>query len=291
MDDLERQYLIAAYNSVIQDPFRTFHNHNIANELDLDTSMSDCVNQAAGIAEDLISVDLIEDARPSPRGVSRTDGELRLTGAGIEEAKRLTDPVEQRKELRRGLLRDIYDLANGSPAEYVYWRDLAPKYGFADMEEPPSPIMGALDQLEASGFITFVVDEGVVYRITAKGVDEVEGNRPQPQQNVSNVFNMWGTFYQAAVGTHNTNTFSGDLDFSTVERRIEEEGGADKEELRELVAEMRELLESGQTLEKGRLARFNDKLKEYPWLAGPVAGWLLNFGTQEIGQYLPPHLG
>jgi hypothetical protein len=49
---------------------------------------------------------------------------------------------------------------------------------------------------------------------------------------------------------------------------------------------MRELLESGETLKKGRLARFNDKLKEYSWLAGPVAGWLLNFGTQEIGQYL-----
>ena len=93
------------------------------------------------------------------------------------------------------------------------------------------------------------------------------------------------TFYQAAVGNQNTNTFSGDLDFSTVERRIEEEGGADKEELRELVAEVRELLESGQTLEKGRLARFNDKLKEYPWLAGPVAGWLLNFGTQEVAQH------
>jgi DNA-binding PadR family transcriptional regulator len=134
------------------------------------------------------------------------------------------------------------------------------------------------------GSITIEAEEGGIYRITAKWVDEVEENRrePQPQQNLSNVFNMSGTFYQAAVGTHNTNTFSGDLDFSTVEQRIDEEGGADKEELRELVAEMRELLESGQTLDKGRLARFSDKLKQYPWLAG----WLLNFGTQEIGQYL-----
>jgi len=93
-----------------------------------------------------------------------------------------------------------------------------------------------------------------------------------------------GTFYQAAVGTHNTNTFSGDLDFSRVEQRIEEEGGADKEELRELVAEMRDLLESGQSLEKGSLARFNDRLKEVPWLAGPVAGWLMNFATQQFTQ-------
>jgi DNA-binding PadR family transcriptional regulator len=152
---------------------------------------------------------------------------------------------------------------------------------------PPNSIMGAIEQLAASGFITIEVEEATSYRITAKGVDEVEGNRPQSQQNVSNVFNMPNsTFIHSAVGNDNTNTFSGDLDFSTVERRIDEEGGADKEVLRQLVAEMREMLESGETLEKGRLARFNDKLKEPPWLAGPVAGWLLNFGTQEIGQYL-----
>jgi hypothetical protein len=68
----------------MQDPFRTFQNRDIANELDLDINVSDRVNQAAGIAEDLISMGLIEDARPSPRGVSRTDGPLRLTKAGIE---------------------------------------------------------------------------------------------------------------------------------------------------------------------------------------------------------------
>lgn len=178
MNALQRQYLIAAYNSAMQDPFRTFQNHDIANELDLDINVSDRVNQAAGIAEDLISMGLIEDARPSPRGVSRTDGPLRLTKAGIEEAQRLTDPIEQRKELRRGLLRAIYDLANGSPTEVVYWRDLAPKFGFADTEEPPSPIMAALDQLGGLSFITIEVDEGTVYRITTAGINEVVDSLP-----------------------------------------------------------------------------------------------------------------
>jgi hypothetical protein len=291
MDHLERQYLIAAYTSAMNDPFRTFQNHNLANDLDLGTSVADRVNQAAGIAEDLISMGLIEDARPSPRGVSRTDGALRLTGKGIEEAERLSDPIEQRKELRQDFLRAVYEQADGSPSEYAYWPNLAPQFGYADMQMPPRPIEVIADQLAGVGFITIEADEGGISCITAKGVDEVEGNKPQPQQNVSNVFNMSGTFYQAAVGTHNTNTFSGDLDFSTVEQRIEDEGGADKEVLRELVREMRELLESEQTLDKGRLARFNDKLKEYPWLAGPVAGWLLNFSTQGIAQHLPPHLG
>jgi DNA-binding PadR family transcriptional regulator len=273
------------------DVIRTFQNHEVANMLDLDTSVSERVNQAAGIAEALITRGFIEDARSSPRGVSRTDGPLRPTRAGLEEAQRLSDPVEQRKEQRRRFLRSIYELAQGSPAEYVYWHDLAPEYGFAAMRYPPKPIIRIAEQLERSGLIIIETEEARVFQITPEGVDEVEGNRREPQPSVTTTFNMSGTFYQAAVGTHNTNTFTGDLDFSRVERRIEEEGGADKEELRELVAEMRELLESGETLEKGRLARFNDKLKEYPWLAGPVAGWLLNFGTQEIAQHLPPHLG
>jgi DNA-binding PadR family transcriptional regulator len=285
MNDLERQYLSAAYDLAMNDPRRVFEEYELVNDLDLDPSVSDYADRIAAIRWDLTQSGYIK-----PDDELETLGQVRLmlTRAGIAEAKKLADPVEQRKALRRGFLRAIYDLADGSPTEFVYWRDLASKYDSAGMARPPSPIMGAIDQLAASGLVTNEVDDGTVYRITAEGVDEVEGNRrgAQPQQNVSNVFNLSGTFYQAAVGTHNTNTFEGDLDFSTVERRIEEDGGADKEELRELVAEVRELLESGPTLDKGRLARFNDKLKQYPWLADPVAGWLLNFGTQEIGQYL-----
>jgi DNA-binding PadR family transcriptional regulator len=64
------------------------------------------------------------------------------------------------------------------PTEFLYWRDLAPKYGFADTKEPPSPIMAALDQLEGLGFITIEVDEGTVYRITTAGINEVEDSLP-----------------------------------------------------------------------------------------------------------------
>lgn len=200
--------------------------------------------------------------------------------------------VEQRRELRKRFLQTIYNLAAGDPNQFVDWPNVAPRLGWdAENRDHLGEALGYADYLAGSGLISSEVEDGTIYRITAEGVDEVEGNRREPQPSVTNTFNMSGTFYQAAVGTHNINTFSGDLDFSTVERRIDEEGGADKEELRELVREMRELLESGQTLDKGRLARFNDKLKEVPWLAGPVAGWLLNFATQELPQHLPPHLG
>ena len=283
MNELERQYLRAAYDLAMDDPRRIFNEDEIANHLDLDTSLPDYADRFIGITGDLMGRGYIA---PDSKGGGMGRRTLRLTTAGMVEAKRLADPIEQRKRLRRDLLLAIYEQANGSPTEFVYWRDLAPRYGLADMEMPPDSIMGVVDQLAGSGFITNEVEEGISCRITAKGIDEVEGNRNESQPSVTNTFNMSGTFYQAAVGTHNTNAFSGDLDFSTVERHIEEEGGADKEELHELVAEMRDLLESGQTLDKGSLARFNDKLKQVPWLAGPVAGWLLNFATQEVGQHL-----
>ena len=199
-------------------------------------------------------------------------------------------PMEHsERRLRRGLLRAILR-AGRTAARQRSWTGAAtsaPRYGLTNTMMPPSSIMVPWNNSRLRDH-HHEVEEATSFHITAKGVDDVEGNKPsRSRRNASNVFNMPNsTFIHSAVGNDNANTFSGDLDFSRVERRIDEEGGGDKEVLRELVAEMRDLLESGETLEKGRLAWFNDKLKEYPWLAGPDAGWLLNFGTQEIGQYL-----
>jgi hypothetical protein len=120
------------------------------------------------------------------------------------------------------------------------------------------------------------------FSITKEGIDELEG-RNEPQQP-SVMFNMEGsTFNQSPVGMNNTNSFTGDLNFTNVEQRIENEANEeDKEELRQLVAEVRELLDNGQSANKGFLARWNDKLQKYDWLRGAVAGWLLNFGTQSV---------
>jgi hypothetical protein len=43
--------------------------------------------------------------------------------------------------------------------------------------------------------------------------------------------------------------------------------GEDKEELRELLAQIRDLLVRGETVERGFLARFGDLLNKYGWLA------------------------
>lgn len=119
-----------------------------------------------------------------------------------------------------------------------------------------------------------------MFKITREGIDEVEGRNQRQEPSVT--FNMEGsTFNQSPVGMNNTNSFTGDLNFANVQQRIESEAKEeDKEELRQLVAEVKELLDNGQTANKGFLAKWNDKLREYEWLARTVGGWLVNFATQ-----------
>jgi len=279
VNDLERQYLIAAYELAKTNSMRMFEENDIANHLDLDPNEPGYVDRFIGITNELMDMGFV-DAFDKGGGMGRR--RLKLTRRGLEEGERLSDPVEQRKERRRRFLRVAYDVAADQPNGFVVMSEVAARLG-VDPDDPRE--YGELTELAK-----YFVQRGYAQRqlagfeaitLTAEGVDEVEGNRPQAQQNVT-TFNVSGNFYQSAIGTHNTNTFRGDLDFSTVERRIEEEGGDDKEELREIVAEMRELLEYGGTIDKGFLARFNEKLKEHGWLAGAVAGWLLNFSTQNL---------
>ena len=132
-------------------------------------------------------------------------------------------------------MRAVYEQANGSPVEYVYWRDLAPRFGFTDMQMPPSSIEVIADQLEGMGLITIEIDEGGIYHITAKGVDEVEGNKPQ---DAGATFQFYGNVQGSVIGTHNTAELTNTFDFRAIEQRIEEEGGEDKEELRQALAQV-----------------------------------------------------
>lgn len=193
----------------------------------------------------------------------------------------MTDPASQ-GELRDRFLRVAYDLTVNRSMPFVNIQDVSRELGLpadrATLFSPTSEINGLARYWGTKGSIKSQTYGYETFSLTPEGMDEAEGKNRQEGFNTT--FNLYGNVQGSVVGTHNTNTFTGDLDFSTVERRIEAEGGDDKDELRQLVAEMRELLESGQTLDKGFLARFNDKLKEHGWLSGAVAGWLLNFSTQ-----------
>lgn len=282
MNDLERQYLVAAYELAKDDPvMHVFKEDDVTNHVDLDPSESDFTQRFISLTQYHPDRGFVA---PFHKGGGTGRRALKITREGIEEAERLTDPIEQRKKLPERFLKLVYMQANGSPTEFVMWQNVAPELGLnPENQDHLDHVLTVADHLEHSDLISIEVNEGTMYTITAKGVDRVEGTEPQPQQNVSNTWNLSGNFNQSAIGTHNTNSFTGEFDFSTVEQRIEAEGGADKEELRELVAELRDLLENEGTINKGFLSRWNDKLKECDWLAGAVSGWLLNFATRSLG--------
>jgi hypothetical protein len=106
-------------------------------------------------------------------------GTLRITMAGIREVEKNV-PQISRQEKRHRLLRSIYDLSGGRPTEFVDWRDVAPRLGLeAENQADTDEGKAMADYLESSGLISIVVNEGTVYRITAKGIDEVENRGSQ----------------------------------------------------------------------------------------------------------------
>jgi hypothetical protein len=276
MDALERQYLRAAYELAMNDPRRAFEEDEIANHLDLDTGLPDYDDRIAAIRWDLTQRGYIEhDSEFETLG----SVSMMLTNAGREEAEKLADSVEQRKELRRDFLRAVYELADGNPAQFVYWQDVAPKLGL-DPANPEHEEQGIAlaEYAERAGHITIEVSAGNIYRITADGVDEVEGNRSQATSGAT--FQFYGAVQGSVIGTHNTAELTNTFDFRAIEQRIEEEGGEDKEELRQALAQVQRLLERGEYLDRGALSRFSGVMEKHSWFTGSVMQALLGFATQ-----------
>lgn len=190
------------------------------------------------------------------------------------------------QELAPKFLRVAYEIGINEPSDIVMLDQMAEHIDQGEVGATGGQYVDTMttvaQYLGSRGFLKRQSSDWGMFSVIKEGMDEVEGRNEPPQPSVTNTWNLSGNFYQSAIGTHNTNTFSGDLDFSTVEQRIEEEGGTDKEELREMVAEMRGLLERGETLDRGFLVRWNDKLQRYEWLTNAVAGWLLNFSTSGL---------
>lgn len=185
------------------------------------------------------------------------------------------------REKRKQFLRAAYDLGKSSPANMASMDEIARELG-TEME--PGLIDDELIEYATywggKGFIESQVDGYGILSITPEGIDEVEGNNHPQQSSVSNVFNISGTVQGSVIGTHNTNELTNNFDFRAVEQRIEQEGGEDKEELREALAEIHRLLESGQSLDRGALSKFSGVMERHSWFTGSVAQGLIGFATQ-----------
>jgi hypothetical protein len=201
-------------------------------------------------------------------------GSFLITAKGIEEVERTMTP-ESRQEMRERLLKAIYDLSNGNPAEFVYWRHVAPRLGFdAETAQPPDEVMAQADYLAGSRLITIEVDEGAVYRITTNGIDEAEGNKPEGQQPTQQF-----TFNAPAYGIFGSQQdFTFEQVIHDLDRQVEEHGGEDKEELRQMVAEIRRVLETQDSIGRSKFHRWSELAnKHFPWLMGPLGSLLVNY--------------
>jgi hypothetical protein len=159
---------------------------------------------------------------------------------------------------------------------------VAPKLGL-DPTNPEHEEQGIAlaEYAEGAGHITIEIDEGTVYKITADGVDEVEGNKPQATPGAT--FQFYGSVQGSVIGTHNTAELTNTFDFRAIEQRIEEEGGEDKEELRRALAQVERLLERGEYLDRGALSQFSGAMERHSWFTGSVMQALLGFATQAMG--------
>jgi hypothetical protein len=63
-----------------------------------------------------------------------------------------------------------------------------------------------------------------------------------------------------------------------LDRQVEEHGGEDKEELRLMVAEIRRVLETQDSISKGKFERWSELANKHaPWLLGPLGSLLVNY--------------
>ncbi len=80
------------------------------------------------------------------------------------------------KQEPQQMLKVIYDLSSGNPAECVYWEDIATEMGWnPENEEHHRRSLTIAQRLSRGSYINIVGDVGDIYRITARGIDQVEG--------------------------------------------------------------------------------------------------------------------
>ena len=130
-----------------------------------------------------------------------------------------------------------------------------------------------------------------MFTITPSGRELVEGEAPQPAQQVSTRnHTIRGDAYSPVMGEQQNVGINVSFDMRSVEVALDHAEakanrlpGPDAERVNELLAELRAMLRSRESVEPGRLSEYEDLVKEYGWLAGPVLSTLSNVAFRSIG--------
>ena len=133
----------------------------------------------------------------------------------------------------------------------------------------------------------YVVDIDDVPReaVMAHFETQVERDRrlaaSQPSSTTINMRDAYGP--NINTGTQRDVSMTAEFDFRSIEQEIDQRGGADAEELRQALAEIRAALEQDGTLRQGMLARFGRAMRENTWFTSHVGQEIVEWMGKAAG--------
>lgn len=118
----------------------------------------------------------------------------------------------------------------------------------------------------AGAFVTHITPKGL------KMLDEWEEASPPPTQQFTFNAPAYGAF-----GSQQNFTFEQVI--QDLDRQIQENGEDNKEELREMMEEIRQTLESQDSINRSKFEKWSELVhKHMPWLTGPLGALLIKYG-------------
>ncbi len=202
----------------------------------------------------------------------------------------MSEDITRIEERALELLRIGYLEALNSDADLATIEYCAPQLGL-DPEIDQGEFIRLASYLDGRRYIEQYASGFSMFTITPSGRELVEGEAPQPAQQVStHDYTIRGDAYSPVMGEQQTVGINVSFDMRSVEVALDHAEakanrlpGAAAERVNELLAELRAMLRSGESVEPGRLSKYEDLVKKYGWLAGPVLSTLSNVAFRSIG--------
>jgi hypothetical protein len=202
----------------------------------------------------------------------------------------VSDDIARVKERALELLRIGYLEALNSDADLATIEHCAPQLGL-DPEDDQDEFIRLASYLDGRRYIEQYASGFSMFTITPLGRELVEGEAPHPAQPVStHNYTVRRDAYSPVMGEQQNVSINVSVDMRSVEVALDHAEAkanrlpeADAERVNELLTELRTMLRSGESVEPGRLSKYEDLVKKYGWLAGPVVSTLSNVAFRIIG--------